>query len=118
MWVLEGEVYDVAVDIRRGSPTFGQWEACVLSADNHRQFFIPRGYAHGFQVTSEYATFCYLVDAPYDRAADAAVRWDDPALAIDWPITAALVSDKDGRAPRLAEVAADRLPTWMPGEDR
>lgn len=111
--VLEGEVYDVAVDIRRGSPTFGQWEAVLLSADNKRQFWIPEGFAHGFAVLSERAIFSYLCTAGYDKVADANVRWDDPALAIDWPISDPQLSEKDARAPLLADVAEDRLPIYV-----
>lgn len=110
--VLEGEVYDVAVDIRHGSPTFGQWEAVVLSADNKRQFWIPEGFAHGFAVLSERAVFSYLCTAGYDRAADAGVRWNDPTIGIDWPVTAPLLSGKDEVAPLLAEVAPERLPIY------
>jgi dTDP-4-dehydrorhamnose 3,5-epimerase len=110
--VLEGEVWDVAVDIRRGSPTFGRWEAVVLTADNRRQFWIPEGFAHGFVVTSERATFSYLCTAPYDRAADAALRWDDPALAIDWPVASPTLSDKDAHAPLLAGLPPERLPVF------
>jgi len=108
--VLEGEVWDVAVDIRRGSPDFGRWTAVVLSADNKRHFWIPEGFAHGFVVLSERALFTYLCTASYDRAADAAIRWDDPKLAIDWPVSAPLLSDKDAGAPLLADIAPDRLP--------
>jgi dTDP-4-dehydrorhamnose 3,5-epimerase len=110
--VLEGEVYDVAVDIRRGSPHFGQWTAVVLSAGNKRQFWIPEGFAHGFAVLSERAIFSYLCTAQYDKAADAGVRWDDASIGIDWPISEPLLSDKDAKAPLLADVAADRLPTF------
>lgn len=110
--VLEGEVWDVAVDIRRGSPSFGRWEAVVLNADNRKQFWIPEGFAHGFVVLSEQATFSYLCTAAYDRAADAALRWDDPQLAIDWPIVAPVLSAKDAAAPRLAEVPPARLPEY------
>ena len=110
--VLEGEVYDVAVDIRRGSPTFGRSTAVVLSAANKRHFWIPEGFAHGFVVLSERALFSYLVTAPYDRAADAGIRWDDASLAIDWPVSAPLLSDKDAAAPLLADVPADRLPVF------
>ncbi len=112
--VLEGEVYDVAVDIRRGSPTFGQWEAVLLSAENKRQFWIPEGFAHGFAVLSERAVFSYLCTAVYDKAADAGVRWNDPAIGIDWPVTAPLLSGKDDVAPLLAEVASERLPVYSP----
>jgi len=108
--VLEGEVWDVAVDIRRGSPDFGRWTAVVLSADNKRHFWIPEGFAHGFVVLSERALFTYLCTATYDRAADAAVRWDDPQLAIDWPVSAPLLSDKDAKAPLLADIAPERMP--------
>jgi dTDP-4-dehydrorhamnose 3,5-epimerase len=110
--VLEGEVYDVAVDIRRGSPTFGQHAAAVLSADNKRHFWIPEGFAHGFLVLSETALFTYLCTAPYDRASDNALRWDDPALAIDWPLAEVSLSAKDAGAPLLADVPPERLPQY------
>jgi len=110
--VLEGEVFDVAVDIRRGSPTFGKWAAVVLSADNQRQFWIPPGFAHGFAVTSEHALFHYFCSAPYDAAADKGIRWDDPAVAIDWPVAAPELSAKDRAAPLLGEVAQERLPVY------
>ena len=110
--VLEGEVWDVAVDIRRGSPTFGRSVACVLSAENHRQFWIPEGFAHGFVVLSERATFSYLCTALYDREADASVRWNDGQLAVDWPVSAPELSDKDAKAPFLADIPAERLPVF------
>ena len=110
--VLEGEVYDVAVDIRRGSPTFGHWTAAVLSAENKRQMWVPEGFAHGFVVTSEHALFHYLVTTPYDRAADASLRWNDAALAIDWPVAAPSLSDKDTKAPLLADIPEARLPVY------
>ncbi len=110
--VLEGEVWDVAVDIRRGSPTFGQWTAAVLSAENKRHFWIPEGYAHGFVVLSETALFTYLCTATYDREADAGVRWNDARLAIDWPVAEPLLSAKDANAPFLDEIAPERLPTY------
>ena len=112
--VLEGEVYDVAVDIRRGSPTYGQWEAAVLSAENRRQMWIPEGYAHGFVVTSEFATFSYLCTAVYDRAADAGIRWNDARLAINWPIAEPELSAKDAALPFLDDVAPERLPAYLP----
>jgi len=112
--VLEGEVYDVAVDVRRGSPTFGRWTAVVLSAANRRQMWIPEGFAHGYVVLSERALFSYLCTAPYDRTADAAIRWDDPALAIDWPVTDPRLSPKDRGAPLLADIAPERLPACDP----
>ncbi|MBD8525432.1 dTDP-4-dehydrorhamnose 3,5-epimerase [Pseudomarimonas arenosa] len=110
--VLEGEVYDVAVDIRRGSPSFGQWTAVVLSAENQRQFWIPPGFAHGFVVTSQHALFHYFCSTPYDGPADKGVRWNDPDLAIDWPLAKPSLSAKDEQAPRLNEVAVDALPVF------
>ena len=110
--VLEGEVWDVAVDIRRGSPTFGRWTGVVLSGENKRHFWIPEGFAHGFLTLSERALFTYLCTATYDRTADAGIRWDDPALAIDWPASAPLLSDKDVRAPLLGDVPQNRLPVF------
>lgn len=111
--VLEGEVYDVAVDIRVGSPTFGRWAAAILSADNKRHFWIPEGFAHGFAVLSEHATFAYQCTALYDAAADAAVRWNDADLAIDWPIARPSLSDKDAKAPFLADIPRERLPNAL-----
>lgn len=112
--VLEGEVWDVAVDIRRGSPTFGRWTAVLLSAENKRHFWIPEGFAHGFVALSERAVFTYLCTAVYDPAADSNIRWDDPDLAIDWPVSDPSLSAKDARAPLLAEVPQDRLPVYRP----
>ncbi|HJR74247.1 MAG TPA: dTDP-4-dehydrorhamnose 3,5-epimerase [Luteimonas sp.] len=112
--VLEGEVWDVAVDIRRGSPTFGRWTAVLLSAENKRHFWIPEGFAHGFAVLSEQATFAYLCTATYDREADAGIRWNDARLAIDWPLGDPALSDKDARAPFLEDVPEERLPVYRP----
>jgi dTDP-4-dehydrorhamnose 3,5-epimerase len=110
--VTEGEVWDVAVDIRRGSPHFGRWTAVLLSAENKRHFWIPEGFAHGFVTLSERAVFTYLCTATYDAQADAGIRWDDPRLAIDWPASAPSLSEKDARAPFLDDVAEDRLPVY------
>jgi dTDP-4-dehydrorhamnose 3,5-epimerase len=104
----------VAVDIRRGSPTFGRWEAVLLSAGNHRQFWIPEGFAHGFAVLSERAVFSYLCTDVYVKEADAGVRWNDADIAVDWPISAPTLSAKDEGAPFLAEIAEERLPVYMP----
>ena len=112
--VVEGEVWDVAVDIRHGSPTFGKWTAVLLSADNKRHFWIPEGFAHGFCVLSEHATFTYLCTQTYDRDADAGIRWNDAQIAIDWPIAQPALSDKDARAPYLQDIAEDRLPVYAP----
>lgn len=110
--VLQGEVWDVAADIRPGSPTFGQWTGVVLNADNRRHFWIPPGFAHGFVVLSDTALFSYLCTETYDAAADAAIRWDDPDLAIDWPVSLPSLSAKDAAAPLLADVARERLPRF------
>ncbi len=112
--VLQGEVYDVAVDIRRGSPTFGRWEAVILSAENKRQFWIPEGFAHGFAVLSDTALFNYLCTDVYVKEADAGVRWNDADIAVDWPISAPTLSAKDENAPFLKDIAEDRLPVYVP----
>jgi dTDP-4-dehydrorhamnose 3,5-epimerase len=112
--VLEGEVYDVAVDIRADSPTFGRWAAAVLSAANKRHFWIPEGFAHGFAVLSENATFCYQCTALYDHAADAGIRWNDADIAVDWPLSAPQLSEKDNRAPFLRDVPRAKLPIYVP----
>ncbi len=106
--VVKGAVLDVAVDIRRGSPTFGQHVAVELTAENHRQLFIPRGFAHGFAVLSEEAVFQYKCDNFYEPQAEGAIAWDDPALGIDWklPADAVLLSDKDRRHLPLAEAGS------------
>jgi dTDP-4-dehydrorhamnose 3,5-epimerase len=110
--VLEGRVFDVSVDLRVGSPTFGRWVGVDLSAENHRQLYIPEGFAHGFLVLSEYATFAYKCSDYYARECEIAVRWDDPALGIRWPAEPAVVSAKDAAAPLLAEIAPERLPQY------
>lgn len=103
--VIKGAVLDVAVDIRKGSPTFGQHVAVELSEENHRQFFIPRGFAHGFSVLTEEVIFQYKCDNFYAPQHEGAIAWDDPALGIDWRIPAekAVLSDKDKHHPVLAE---------------
>jgi len=104
VYVLAGEVFDVAVDLRRGSPTFGGWHGVVLSGENKRQFWVPPGFAHGFCVTSETALFAYKCTELYAPQNERSIRWDDPDLAIDWPVTAPQVSDKDRVAPLLADI--------------
>ena len=108
--VIKGKVLDVAVDIRKSSPTFGKHVMVELSDENKRQFFIPRGFAHGFLVLSEEAIFTYKVDNPYAPQAEAGIRWNDPELGIEWPIDPKLVltSEKDLKQPMLkdAEVFA------------
>ena len=103
--VIKGRVVDVAVDIRRGSPTFGKHVMVELSEDNKWQFFIPRGFAHGFLVLSDEAIFTYKVDNPYAPQQDAGVRWNDPDLGIDWPIDPkeVITSEKDLKQPLLKD---------------
>ena len=108
--VLEGRVFDVAVDIRSDSPTFRQWAGVELSADNHRQMYVPEGFAHGFCVLGESALLAYLCTAEYRAEYDAVVAWDDPDIGIRWPLAAGTLSRKDANAPRLAEIPADALP--------
>jgi dTDP-4-dehydrorhamnose 3,5-epimerase len=110
--VLEGEVFDVAADIRVGSPTFGKWVGLLLSGENHRQLYIPAGLAHGFAVLSESALFSYKCTAYYDPAADRGVAWNDPTLAIAWPIEAPELSEKDRAHGNLAEIPKENLPTY------
>ncbi|HIZ86316.1 MAG TPA: dTDP-4-dehydrorhamnose 3,5-epimerase, partial [Candidatus Coprenecus stercoravium] len=104
--VVQGTVLDVAVDIRRGSPTFGRHVAVELSGENHRQFFIPRGFAHGFCVLSQTALFQYKCDNFYAPQSEGAVAWDDPTLGIDWKIRPqdVILSEKDTRHPQLKDV--------------
>ena len=103
--VVKGEVLDVAVDIRKGSPTFGKSVAVKLSADNHLQVFIPRGFAHGFCVLSDEAVFQYKCDNYYAPQSEAAVAWDDTEVAVDWqlPLESIILSDKDRNHPSLRE---------------
>jgi dTDP-4-dehydrorhamnose 3,5-epimerase len=105
VWVTRGEVWDVAVDIRRGSPHFGKWFGTTLSATNHRQLWIPPGFAHGFLVTGDEADFCYKCTTAYSAGDDRAIRWDDPTLAIAWPLAGRVpvVSKKDAGAPLFAD---------------
>jgi dTDP-4-dehydrorhamnose 3,5-epimerase len=108
--VIEGEVFDVAVDVRPDSPTFGRWLGELLSAQNRRQIYIPPGFAHGFCVTSEFASFAYKCTQYYAPGHEQSVLWNDPDIGIRWPIEAPLLSPKDAAAPRLRSIAADRLP--------
>jgi dTDP-4-dehydrorhamnose 3,5-epimerase len=110
--VLAGEVYDVAVDIRRGSPTLGRWVGATLSAENHRQFFLPAGFAHGFCVLSDTALFVYKCSDYYAPEADRGILWSDPDLGIDWPIQNPVLSAKDAALPRLRDVPVERLPIY------
>jgi dTDP-4-dehydrorhamnose 3,5-epimerase len=106
---LRGSILDVWVDLRRGSPTFGEWESAELSDENARQIYIPNGFAHGFCATSEVADVTYKVSAVYDPSAEGGIAYDDPDVGIEWPDIEVRVSDRDAAAPRLAD-AADSLP--------
>jgi dTDP-4-dehydrorhamnose 3,5-epimerase len=107
--VLQGEVFDVAVDIRRSSPTFGKWHGLVLSGENKTQFYIPAGFAHGFVVLSETALFQYKCTEIYSPQDEMAIRWDDPDLGIQWPLKEPLLSDRDAKGLRLRDMPSDRL---------
>lgn len=110
--VIQGEIFDVAVDIRKGSPTFGHWVSVTLAADNFLQCYIPPGYAHGFCVTSQVAEVEYKCTDFYDAADEITVRWDDASLGISWPTSSPILSAKDRDAPRLADLT-DRLPCYQ-----
>lgn len=110
--VTQGEVYDVAVDIRAGSPTFGKHFGTILSEENGLQMFIPAGFAHGFCVLSETAEFQYKCTDFYAPQAEHGIAWNDPALAIDWPVREPLLSAKDQAYPRLRDLSPDHLPKY------
>ncbi|MBE0542191.1 MAG: dTDP-4-dehydrorhamnose 3,5-epimerase [Verrucomicrobia bacterium] len=107
--VLQGEVFDVAVDLRRSSPTFSHWHGLTLSAENKRQFFVPPGFAHGFLVLSETALFAYKCTTPYAPQNECTLAWNDPAIGIQWPLEQPLLSEKDARGRQLGDLPADRL---------
>jgi dTDP-4-dehydrorhamnose 3,5-epimerase len=108
--VVEGEIFDVAVDVRRRSPTFGRWVAVTLSAENFKQCYVPPGFAHGFCVLSQDAQVEYKCTDLYEPASEVGVAWNDPVLAIPWPIAQPLLSDRDRRNPTLAELM-EKLPS-------
>ncbi|MFQ6606390.1 MAG: dTDP-4-dehydrorhamnose 3,5-epimerase [Fidelibacterota bacterium] len=110
--VVLGTVYDVAVDIRRGSPTFGQYVGYILTEENHHQFYIPEGFAHGYCVISEQAVFQYKCTETYHPEDEYGIRWDDPEIAIDWPIENPLLSEKDASLPALKAVPTHHLPEF------
>jgi dTDP-4-dehydrorhamnose 3,5-epimerase len=101
-----GSILDVAVDLRRGSPTYGQWESHVLDDVSHHQLFVPIGFGHGFAVLSEVADVSYLVSSLYDPATEAGIAWDDPDIGVDWQVPEPLLSERDKTAPHLADIAS------------
>lgn len=109
--VARGAVFDVVVDVRRSSPTFGQWESFDLDDEFNRQLYVPVGFAHGFCVVSDEADLAYKVGSYYDPAAERGIAWDDPEVGIRWPVDDPIVSARDRRNPSLAEIAVD-LPDW------
>lgn len=110
--VVVGEVLDVAVDIRMGSPTFGKWVSAVLSSDNKTQIFVPRGFAHGFVTLSDTAEFLYKCTDLYHAEDEHGILWSDPQLAIDWGVSGPLLSGKDQKYPTLAQAPRERLPKY------
>jgi len=112
VYVTTGEIYDVAVDIRRGSPTFGKWIGIYLSSENRRQLFVPEGFAHGFCVISETVDFFYKCTDLYCQGDDHGILWSDPALGIDWPVEDPLLSAKDSRQLPLKDMPQEALPLY------
>jgi dTDP-4-dehydrorhamnose 3,5-epimerase len=111
--VLRGEIMDVAVDVRAGSPDFGKFVAVTLSLENGRQLWIPEGFAHGFVVLSDEALVHYKVSQPYDPGGDRTIAWNDPDIGIEWPISDPILSAKDAEGRRLADFAPDELPRYQ-----
>jgi dTDP-4-dehydrorhamnose 3,5-epimerase len=111
-FVLDGEVFDVAVDVRVGSPTFGQWEGVTLSSENKRQFYLPPGFAHGFCVISDRAMFSYKCTDFYAGPSEVGIAWNDPEIGIEWPIQSPRLSTKDQQNPRLQDIPAESLPHY------
>lgn len=110
VWVVRGEIYDVAVDVRRGSPTFGKWVAAVLSEANHHQFFVPAGFAHGFCVLSDEVDFMYKCSDYYSPKDEKGILWSDPSLAIPWPVRNPVLSKRDSALKPLSEMPPADLP--------
>lgn len=112
--VIAGEIFDVAIDIRKGSPTFGQWAGIYLSDRNKRQVFIPEGFAHGFCVISDAALFSYKCSDFYNADDELGILWSDSDIAVDWPVAEPIISEKDKHLPRLSDISDDLLPTINP----
>lgn len=113
VYVMTGEIFDIAVDIRRGSPTFGRWTGTLLSGANKRQLFIPEGFAHGFCVLSETADVIYKCTDLYAPGDEYGILWSDPTIDIDWPIQNPILSEKDAKNPELKDVPQDHLPLYQ-----
>jgi dTDP-4-dehydrorhamnose 3,5-epimerase len=109
--VVAGAIFDVAVDVRRGSPTFGRWVGMTLSAENFRQCYVPAGFAHGFSVVGDVAEVVYKCTDVYDPANEVGIAWNDPSIAIEWPVRDPMLSKRDAANPLLADVM-DRLPEY------
>jgi dTDP-4-dehydrorhamnose 3,5-epimerase len=112
VWVMRGEIFDVAVDVRRGSPTFGRYVTAILSEQNHQQMYIPAGFAHGFCVLSETVDFCYKCSNVYTPTEERGILWNDQALGIPWPVVDPVVSPRDKALRPLAEMPLDSLPVY------
>jgi dTDP-4-dehydrorhamnose 3,5-epimerase len=114
VYAIEGDIFDVAVDVRVGSPRFGHWVGVRLTADNRRQIFIPEGFAHGFCVISERARVAYKCNTYYDPKTEMSVLWNDPDIGIAWPVAGPRLSAKDAAAPKLRDIDPARLPCFEP----
>jgi dTDP-4-dehydrorhamnose 3,5-epimerase len=112
VWVVDGEVFDVSVDIRQGSPTFGKWVGVTLSSKKYNQVFVPQGFAHGFCVISVTATLLYKCTDYYAPEEERGIQWNDPALGIDWPVPEPILSEKDRILPPLKEIPRGELPLF------
>jgi dTDP-4-dehydrorhamnose 3,5-epimerase len=114
VWITSGRVFDVIVDIRRGSPSFGKWVGVTLDAENISQVYVPPGCAHGFCVLSEHADFIYKCTDYYDHSSEISIAWNDPDIGIEWPTTDNLIlSEKDKNAPRLCDIPPEKLPQYQ-----
>ncbi len=118
VYVLSGEIFDVVVDIRKGSPTFGRWEGVNLSSENRRQIYIPEGFAHGFCVLSESADVVYKCTNFYMPGDDFGILWSDPQIKIDWPVKNPVLSDKDRKNALLNMISQDHLPSYSYNKQR
>ena len=112
VWVSQGEVMDVAVDIRKDSPTFGHYESLILNDENHKRFYIPKGFAHGYYVLTEIVILEYMCTETFHPEDEFGIRWDDPDINIDWPMGKKLLSDRDKKLPSLKQIETKKLPLY------